>query len=91
MCSCPQCNPNPSGGNSTVANLGEPITVEQIREITCPRCHAGPGEHCRRRGRHGRQGRSHQERMWLRQGHDKSAFPALRARQRGGSPRDAAR
>jgi hypothetical protein len=63
--------------------------AEQILEVGCPRCGRPAGQFCNRDfdklSRHGRELRaagtppSHQERMWLRQGHDPSEFDALRA------------
>lgn len=63
--------------------------AEQILEVPCPKCGAGAHQFCnRRRDKLSRQGKalaaagtppSHQERMWLRQGHSEEEFPALRA------------
>lgn len=71
---------------------------EEILEVPCPRCGAWPHAWCDRTGdRLSKRGQalaragtppSHQERMWLRQGHDESEFPALLARQRPGEWED---
>ncbi len=68
--------------------------VEQILEVRCPECGAKPHQWCDRSGdKLSRRGRaleragtppSHQQRMWLRQGHAEHEFPALLARQRPG-------
>jgi hypothetical protein len=68
--------------------------TEEILEVECPKCGALPHKWCNREGEKlGRRARamlkagtppSHQERMWLRQGHDEREFPALLARQRPG-------
>lgn len=70
---------------------GDRFKTEQILEVSCPKCGAGHGQWCdRSRDRLKRRGAalraqgtppSHQERMWARQGHDESEFPALLARQ----------
>jgi endogenous inhibitor of DNA gyrase (YacG/DUF329 family) len=67
---------------------------EEILGVECPKCGAKPQEWCDRSGdKLGRRARamlragtppSHQERMWSRQGHDESEFPALLARQKPG-------
>ena len=68
--------------------------TEEILEVHCPKCHAKPQEWCDRDGEKlGRRARamaragtppSHQERMWLRQGHEEREFPALLAKQKPG-------
>ena len=68
--------------------------TEQILEVGCPKCGAKPHAWCDRAGdklsKHGqallRAGTppSHQERMWVRQGHAPHEFPALLAKQRPG-------
>jgi hypothetical protein len=68
--------------------------VEQLTEVSCPKCGARPGEWCDRGGerlsKHGQSLRkagtppSHQERMWTRQGHAEHEFPGLLAKQRPG-------
>lgn len=68
--------------------------TEQILEVSCPKCGAAPQKWCDRAGeklsragaalRRAGTPPSHQERMWLRQGHDPREFPALLARQRPG-------
>ena len=67
---------------------------EQILEVGCPRCGAKPHKWCDRAGdKLSKFGQrllkagtppSHQERMWVRQGHAEHEFPALLAKQRPG-------
>jgi hypothetical protein len=64
--------------------------TEEIMEVGCPKCGARPHEFCARRGST-LTPRSHQERMWLRQGHDPKEFARLRARVRPGSYRKPSR
>ena len=68
--------------------------TEQILEMGCPKCGALPQKWCdradERLSKHGQALRkagtppSHQERMWVRQGHAEHEFPALLAKQRPG-------
>ena len=75
--------------------------TEQLLEVHCPKCRAKPQEWCDRDGEKlGRRARamaragtppSHQERMWLRQGHEEREFPALLAKQKPGWEESATR
>jgi endogenous inhibitor of DNA gyrase (YacG/DUF329 family) len=68
--------------------------IEQLLEVSCPKCGARPQDWCDRTdGELSQRGRellragtppSHQERMWARQGHDERELPVLLARQRPG-------
>ena len=68
--------------------------TEQLLEVGCPKCGAKPGQWCDRAAdklsKRGTQLRkagtppSHQERMWVRQGHAEHEFPGLLAKQRPG-------
>ena len=68
--------------------------TEQILEVGCPKCSAPPHKWCDRADEKlSKQGMallkagtppSHQERMWIRQGHAEHEFPALLAKQRPG-------
>ena len=70
------------------------VKCEQILEVGCPKCGAKPHAWCDRAGerlsKHGQALRkagtppSHQERMWVRQGHAEHELPGLVARQRPG-------
>ena len=81
-----------------VTTYRERFRTEQILEVACPKCAAVPGRFCDRKGERlsagGRRLRaegsppSHQERMWLRQGHDPAEFDALRGRQVPGDHQD---
>ena len=72
----------------------ESFRTEEILDVACPRCGAAPGKFCDRKGERlsagGRRLRaegtppSHQERMWLRQGHDPADFDSLRGKQKPG-------
>lgn len=72
-----------------MAYPGRRFRAEEILEVACPKCGVAPGRFCNRRGdKLSKQGKvlaasgtppSHQERMWLRQGHSEEDFPALRA------------
>ena len=54
------------------------ITAEQILEVECPVCKVPPGTKCDRSKK--RAGKSHVERMWIRQGHKPEELKALRQR-----------
>ena len=68
--------------------------TEQLLEVRCPKCGAGPQKWCDRTAdelsKHGRAllkagtPPSHQERLWTRQGHAEHELPGLLARQRPG-------
>ena len=70
------------------------VKCEQILEVGCPKCGAKPHAWCdrssERLSKHGQALRkagtppSHQERMWVRQGHAEHELPGLIARQRPG-------
>jgi hypothetical protein len=84
----------PGGERDSDGAFQNRYKTEQILQVECPKCHAGPQEWCDRSAdklsRRGKALRnagtppSHQERMWSRQGHDESEFPALLARQKPG-------
>jgi hypothetical protein len=84
----------PGGERDSDGAFQNRYKTEQILEVNCPRCGALPQEWCHRDAeklsRYGKARMkagvppSHQERMWLRQGHDEREFPALLARQRPG-------
>lgn len=59
------------------------VSAREILEAECLNCGARAGEMCVRPHGSG----SHEERMWLRQGHDPDEFPDLRERRRNGSRR----
>ena len=74
------------------------VKCEEILEVGCPDCGAKPGQWCDRTGdKLSRQGQqlakagtppSHQDRMWIRQGHAEHELPGLRAKQRPGWDED---
>ena len=74
------------------------VKCEEILEVGCPKCGAKPHAWCDRAGEKlSKQGQqltkagtppSHQERMWVRQGHAEHELPGLRAKQRTGWDED---
>jgi len=74
------------------------VKCEEILEVSCPKCGAKPHAWCDRTGdklnKHGQAllkagtPPSHQERMWIRQGHAEHELPGLRAKQRPGWDED---
>ena len=78
----------------TDAAFQQRYRIEQLLEVSCPKCGARPRDWCDRTdGELTQRGRellkagtppSHQERMWARQGHDERELPVLLARQRPG-------